>query len=110
MDSYGAPVRDNQPLRFLYVLGLVALAVGALTLLIAAISGNQPGPYGQGPAAGAVIGMVAGSGLIALGLLAVIAGATAHAINWQIVNRSTPTQQERPDLAQRLEERRQEEN
>lgn len=107
MDSYGAPVRDNQPLIFLYVLGTIILVCGAGTLLVCTIIANQPSYslYSSGPAMGAIIGIIVGGALISLGALALIAAATAHAINWQIVNRSTPSRQERPDLGQRLAER-----
>lgn len=79
----GAYVVENSPLHYLYVIGAIA-AIGGLAIAIIAAF-NISGYGGANPAAAAWATI--GGGISSLGALALIGGAVAHAVNWQILNR-----------------------
>lgn len=82
------PVSDNPALRHLYLEGVLAFAVGTIIGTIAAFSVVSSNPFsgtvGVNPIA--ALFQTFGFGLAGAGLLAVVGGAIAQAINWQIMN------------------------
>ncbi|MGJ4843913.1 hypothetical protein [Leifsonia sp. Le1] len=79
----GAYVAENQPLHYLYILGTIGIIGGLAIAVIAAFNMSSYGGVNSAAVAWATIG----GGVASLGTLAVIGGAVAHAINWQILNR-----------------------
>lgn len=81
-------VSNNPALRHLYLEGSLAFAVGIIMGTIAALNVVSSNPFsgtvGVNPVA--AIFQTFGYGLAGVGLLAIVGGAIAQAINWQIVN------------------------
>jgi pheromone shutdown protein TraB len=77
-----ANVVQNSALHYLYILGGLALGIAAIVALIAVFT------VGGGIDTTALMTwLVIAGGLANLGVLALIGGGVAHAINWQIINR-----------------------
>jgi hypothetical protein len=86
----GAYVTKNTPLTMLYTIGALAIVGGAIIAIAASANAVSAGDLISGPSVStvAMAWQVIGNGLVSLGALALIGGAVAHAINWQILNRS----------------------
>ncbi|WP_349862704.1 hypothetical protein [Leifsonia sp. WHRI 6310E] len=81
-------VSENSALHYLYVIGGVALIVGVIASIIGSANLVSSDSYTGGATISqvAAYAQTAGNGLALLGALAIIGGAIAQAINWQMVN------------------------
>ena len=79
----GAYVSANPPLQYLYMVGGFATPIGALIAIIASFNLSS---Y-DGVSSTATVFLVLGATVMTFGVLALIGGAVAHAVNWQILNR-----------------------
>ncbi|WP_157498333.1 hypothetical protein [Leifsonia sp. Leaf336] len=81
-------VSDNPSLHYLYVIGGIAVGVGIITAIIAGAASVSDNPL-SGTASVNTVALTIqtlGYGLSSAGLLAIVGGAVAQAINWQITN------------------------
>lgn len=78
----------NSALQYLYVLGGLAVVAGILMGTIAAFNVVTSNPYSGGVEVSSVAAafQTLGFGLASTGLLAIVGGGVAQAINWQLIN------------------------